>query len=131
MSIPQTRAPAPVVLIVEDEEPIAQALAYIVDEAGYTPEIALHGKDALAHLDQWRPDLIITDLMMPQMGGRELIRAVHDRWDSASPPIVLMTAANPQQIAASGADALLLKPFEIEDVEGLLRRFLGGTDINP
>ena len=114
----------PVVLIAEDEEPIAEALAYVVQSAGYRAVVAVHGSAALELAHALRPDLIMTDLMMPQMGGEELIRALRQTWLGTVPPIVLMTAAGRRYAEAAGADAVLLKPFEIEEVEALLHRFL-------
>jgi DNA-binding response OmpR family regulator len=114
-----------VVLIAEDEEPIAQALAYLVEDAGYTPVVAAHGKAALEMALAQRPDLIITDLMMPQMSGKEFISALRSALDSATPPIILMTAAGRRYTDAAGANALLSKPFDLRDVEALLERYLG------
>ncbi len=113
-----------VVLIVEDEAPLAQALAYIVEDAGHTPVVAGNGKVALQLAARQRPDLIITDLMMPQVDGKEMIAALRAHWDSATPPIVLMSAAGRRYTDQSGADALLTKPFAITDVEALLHQFL-------
>jgi CheY-like chemotaxis protein len=110
------------VLIVEDEEPIATALAFIVEDAGYVPLIAMHGRQALDVLRERHPALIITDLMMPYMNGAQLIAAVRAQDDA--PPIVLMTAAGPRYSAAADADAVLSKPFNITEVERLLHRYL-------
>lgn len=121
---PSTDPVVRVVLIAEDEEPIADALAYLVQSAGYRAVVAVHGAAALELAQAHRPDLIITDLMMPQMGGEELIRALRQTWPGTAPPIVLMTAAGRRYAEAAGADAVLLKPFEIEEVEALLQRFL-------
>lgn len=117
---------APCVLIVEDEEPIAQTLAYIIEDAGYRPVVAIHGKAALAALQTCVVRLIITDLMMPQMDGAQLIAALHTSATAGQviPPIVIMSAAASRYLAATGADAVLPKPFDIADVETLLKRFL-------
>jgi phosphoserine phosphatase RsbU/P len=115
----------PLVLIVEDEQPIAEALTYIVEDAGYTALAAPHGKAGLALALEHRPALILCDLMMPQMGGRELIRQLHAALDSAAPPVILMTAADIRFAQDAGAVAVLKKPFELTAVEALLRRFLG------
>ena len=121
----QATEPTPkVVLIVEDEEPIAEALAFLVEDAGYTPAIAFNGAAALELARAQRPDLVITDLMMPRMDGKELIGALRGIWDSATPPIVLMTAGGSRYSDALGANALLNKPFDISQVEALLRHFL-------
>lgn len=118
----------PVVLVAEDEEPIAAALMLIIEDAGYVPLIAAHGKEALDMSRDRHPALIITDLMMPYLDGAELISAIRAdaaQDNHAAPPIVLMTAAGLRAAQDAGADALLRKPFNIEDVEALLRRFLG------
>src|SRR5579859_6387626 len=114
----------PVVLIAEDEEPIAQVLAYMVEDAGYTAINAIHGRAALELAYTRRPDLIITDLMMPQMNGKELIHALRERMQADTPPIVLMTAAGVRYAEDAGADAVLLKPFDLEQVEEILQRYL-------
>jgi CheY-like chemotaxis protein len=120
-------ATPPVVLIAEDEEPIAQAIAYIVEDLGYIPAIAIHGKQALELARQNHPALIITDLMMPQMTGAELIRALHDdatQQNHPAPPIILMSAAGRQHMDGLGADAFLPKPFDVAQVEELLTHYL-------
>ncbi len=114
----------PLVLIVEDEEPIAEALAYIVEDAGYRTMVAPHGKAGLALALQHRPALILSDLMMPQMSGPELIRALRAELNGDAPPVVLMTAADLRFAQDAGADSVLKKPFDIAAVEALLRQFL-------
>ncbi len=119
------------VLIAEDEEPIADALASIIADAGYTPAVARHGREALGVARARHPALVITDLMMPYMSGADLIAALHtdaSNDGNAAPPIVLMTAASGRMTHVAKADALLHKPFNIEDVEDLLHRFLDPPD---
>ena len=125
-------APAapPLVLIVEDEELIAELLADVVADAGFTPLVAFHGRRALELARERPPDLMIVDLMLPYLSGADLIGAV--RADAASnghrPPVaILITGAGPSQARAAGAEVVLFKPFEIEDVDALLRRFLGSS----
>ena len=126
MSDSRVASPA-VVLIAEDEEPIAQAIAYIVEDLGYTPAVAIHGKQALELARAHRPALVITDLMMPQMTGAELIRALRQdaaQMKYAPPPIILMSAAGRQFIDTVQADAYLPKPFDVTEVEALLEQYL-------
>ena len=123
-----------VVLVAEDEEPIADALAMIIDEAGYAPLVAPHGRAALKLARAHRPALIITDLMMPYLDGEKLIEALEeDARQESRPhiPIILMTAVGGRQLETIRADALLRKPFAVEDVEALLRRFLEATGDAP
>ena len=116
------------VLIVEDEEPIAQALAYVIREAGYDSVHAAQGKVALEILRTRHPALIITDLMMPQMDGAELIAAIYAASDGARPvpPIVLMTAGGMRRAEEAGADEVLRKPFSLEQIEDILERYITG-----
>ena len=114
-------------LVVDDEAPIALALAEVIEEAGYQVILAYHGQEALELVHHYQPALIITDLMMPQVNGRELIAALRAEEiipQRTPPAIILMTAAGQAHTRDVGADAVLLKPFELEEVETLLHRFL-------
>lgn len=118
------------VLIAEDEEPIAEVLALIVADAGYLPVTAMHGKAALEVLLQRRPALVITDLMMPYLDGRAFIE--HLRTETARAgwppiPVILMTAADLDYAQTCGADAVLAKPFGLHEVEQLLHQFLAAS----
>jgi len=128
------RVDSPVVLIAEDEEPIAQAIAYIVEDLGYTPAVAIHGKQALELARAHRPALVITDLMMPQMTGADLIRALRQdaaRLNYPVPPIILMSAAGRPFIDTVQADAYLPKPFDVGEVEALLEQYLNDPEDQP
>ena len=116
------------VLIAEDEEPIAEAIAMLVEDCGYTPIIASNGRQALELARRRKPALIITDLMMPYLDGDELITALKEdaaRDGYTPPPTILLSAAGLRRMKISGADVLLPKPFELDELEKLLRRFLG------
>ncbi|HEX8033478.1 MAG TPA: response regulator [Ktedonobacterales bacterium] len=116
---------AALVLIVDDEAPIAEALAWIVEDAGYAAATATSGQAALEMVQAGaRPDLLMTDLMMPKMDGRALIGALRAMLGAAMPPVVLMTAANLRSLPGSMAEAVLAKPFALAEVERLLTRFL-------
>jgi CheY-like chemotaxis protein len=119
--------PPVLVLIAEDEEPIAEVVATVVEDAGDTPLLAAHGREALELARAKQPALLITDLMMPHLSGAELIAAL--RSDAAASghdpvPVILITAAGTAQARAAGADAVLRKPFELLELDALLRRFL-------
>ncbi|MGZ3677195.1 MAG: response regulator transcription factor [Ktedonobacterales bacterium] len=127
---PQEQSPvSSLVLIAEDDEPIALALAMIVEDEGYRVLHASDGQEALDMALRFHPALIITDLMMPRMNGAQLIAAIRSSGTTGvpAPSIVIMTAASSSYTQDTGADALLRKPFDIREVEKLLRRFLGAT----
>jgi len=119
-----------VVLIAEDERAIANIVRVVVEDAGYRPVLAAHGRQALDMARAEHPALVITDLMMPHLTGAELIAAL--RADAATDgcvraPVILMTAVNPSQARSAGADAVLYKPFDLDALEALLRRFLDAS----
>lgn len=116
-----------VVLVAEDEAPIAEAIAMVIEDAGYVPLLAAHGRQALELYRQRHPALVITDLMMPYMSGEQLIQSIHA--DAALdgnhvPPIILITAAGARRIQGIAADVIMRKPFDIADLETQLHRFL-------
>lgn len=115
------------VLIAEDEEPIALALVAVVEDLGYTPLVAAHGKQALELTRANRPRLVFTDLMMPYLDGANYIATVRKEAEAGpypAPVFILMTAAGSQRAYAAGADAVLLKPFNLDEIERLLRQYL-------
>ena len=73
---------------------------------------AHHGAVALERVRESRPDLIVTDLMMPVMGGRELIERLRSDPETATIPIVVLSANS--NLASEGADAALSKPFDLD-----------------
>ncbi len=116
-----------VVLVAEDEETIAEALAMIVEDAGYFPVVAHDGREALALARQYRPHLIISDLMMPYLSGRDLIAAVRAEaaaQGQAPPPVVIVTAASRLRAEETGADAVITKPFDVTRVEAVIHGLL-------
>ena len=117
-----------VVLIAEDEPPIAEIVAEVVADLGCTPLVAPDGRRALALAREQHPALLVTDLMMPYLSGAELIAALRaDAAAAGTPavPVILMTAAGPRAARAVGADAVLPKPFRLDDLEDLVRLLLG------
>ncbi len=123
----QGSKPSDVVLIVDDEAPIAEALALIIEDAGYRAVAAFRGQEALALARELRPAMLITDLMMPQLDGAALVYELRKEAQSDLSPlpiIIAMTAGGVVHAHAVEPDGVLQKPFSIEDVESLLRRFL-------
>jgi len=112
------------ILIVEDEAPLRELLADLVEDAGYRPLQAIHGREALALIEQERPDVVLSDVMMPVLNGAELCRILKAQPSSASIPVILMSAAGPAIADGAGADAFVDKPFELSELEALVRRWL-------
>ncbi|MBA3843025.1 MAG: hybrid sensor histidine kinase/response regulator [Actinobacteria bacterium] len=114
------------ILVVDDESSMRFLIRMIFEAEGFEVVEAHHGTAALERLKETpRPDLVVTDLMMPVMGGRELIERLRANPETAEIPILVVSAnAN---ITVPGADAALPKPF---DSDALLdtARALGKRD---
>ncbi len=123
-----------IVLIAEDEKPIAEFISSIVEDMGYVPVVARHGRQALELAHAQAPALLITDLMMPYMSGADLIAALRTEAavrGQAAVPIILMTAAGAVHALAAGADAVLYKPFDLIELEDLVEKLLSAPPPLP
>jgi CheY-like chemotaxis protein len=96
------------ILIVDDEPDIRFIMRLIFEGAGHTVMEARHGGTGLKSVKATRPDLVITDAMMPTMGGLEFIARLRSDPETAAIPI-LAVSGNAE--LATGADAVLRKPF--------------------
>ena len=108
------------ILVVDDESAIIEVLRGLLEDEGYRVVSAANGHDGLARIAQERPDLIVSDVMMPRMGGLALARALRQNPEYAAIPIVLASAGVP---AINGvADAFLAKPFDFGILLATVRR---------
>jgi DNA-binding response OmpR family regulator len=117
----------PHVLLVDDEEPLRESLSYSLRKEGYTVTVAADGHTAIKQFHKQVPDVILLDLMLPEVDGMEVcwrIRAFSDV------PIVMLTAKD-QDIdktwgLEAGADDYVTKPFNTREllarIEAVLRR---------
>lgn len=106
--------PVKTILIVDDESNMRFLLRMILEGAGYEVVEAAHGAAALARVAESSPDLIVTDLMMPVMNGRELIERLRGDPQTAEIPIVVVSA-NPRT-TLDAVDAVLAKPFDPDEL---------------
>jgi two-component system, chemotaxis family, chemotaxis protein CheY len=108
----------PLILVVDDDPDILDALSEILEAEGYEVDRARHGQEALSRLDQRHPDLILLDLMMPVMDGWEFAQALRRREDGAQVPVVVLSADRQAGAKARvvGARAFLAKPFELNEL---------------
>ena len=120
------------ILVVEDELPIAEVVTTVLEYAGYLTVVAGNGREALEHLESTRPDLILSDIMMPIMDGRELCKRLDAHPEHNSIPVVLMSSAY-SSINLDGCKhvAFLKKPFDIEDLVKTLSSALGKGSERP
>jgi CheY-like chemotaxis protein len=109
------------ILIVDDEEPLRDFLALVLEDAGYTVMTAIHGAQALEIIEREDPDLVISDVMMPLINGVELCQRVKRDKDI---PVILMSAAGRDLAETAGADAFIAKPFDLDNMESLVEHWL-------
>lgn len=125
---PSARAEAtPVrVLVVDDESSARSALAELLREEGYEVQSAADGYKALGRVDTWDPDVVITDVKMPALGGIELMTKLRERLPEVA--VVVMTAYGSVEGAVEamhlGADDYLSKPVHLPQLLVVLRRVL-------
>ncbi|MDY0268573.1 hybrid sensor histidine kinase/response regulator [Trichloromonas sp.] len=120
--VPAPSQCAPLVLIVEDEPELAELLEYNLHRHGYRTEIAGDGLSACRRIGTARPDLILLDLMLPDLDGREICAMVrsHPDPETAPTPIIMLTALGTLEDRVrgveAGADIYLSKPYSVREV---------------
>jgi two-component system, OmpR family, phosphate regulon response regulator PhoB len=120
----------PYLLVVEDEPPLQELLAYNLERSGYEVAQAFDGEEALTLIDERPPDLVILDWMLPGVSGIEICRQLRRRAKTAHLPIIILTARGeePDRLRGyeTGADDFITKPFSpaelVARVRAVLRR---------
>jgi two-component system NtrC family sensor kinase len=121
------------VLVVDDEEPVANQLARLLRQIGHEPVVASSADEALERIAQQSFDLILTDVKMPGMSGFELHQIIKQQNPGLASRLVFVTgdmlsAATQARIAQSG-NPYIAKPFAIERLERLVRTLLSQRPI--
>ncbi len=112
------------ILVVDDERSVREMLAQALEDSGYAVLLAYHGRHALDVIQDRLPDLVISDVMMPLVGGVELCQTLKSRRETAAIPVILMSAAGIQAGAGAGADAMMAKPFDLDAMDELVSHHL-------
>jgi len=109
------------ILIVDDDPWILRMVSTLLEKRGYGIFTAEDGEDGVLKADQSKPDLIITDVMMPRMDGWQMVRALRSRPDLAFIPVIFLTALGGEEDRIKGfrlgADDYLAKPFRFEELD--------------
>lgn len=120
---------APQVLVVEDDDHIAQVLRFMLERQGYRVTHLADGRAASEHIAaSTAPDLILLDVMLPYMDGFELVGQARARSGWASVPILMLTAKNTERDTVraldAGANDFVTKPFQPNELLARVRRLL-------
>jgi two-component system KDP operon response regulator KdpE len=123
------------ILLVDDERQITRVLSRGLTAAGYEVHVAADGEAALQTFTDWRPDLIVTDLSMPNMNGLELCRRLRG---FSNVPIIVLSVKGEERAKVealdAGADDYVTKPFGIDEllarIRANLRRAPAALDAN-
>jgi CheY-like chemotaxis protein len=112
------------VLVVDDDEVILESIQLALMDEGYTVVVASNGQEALDRARAHSPSLILLDMKMPVMDGWTFAAAYREQ-PTPRAPIVVMTAAHDSRARAAeiGADSFLAKPFDLDHLLDLVRRF--------
>jgi len=123
----------PRILLVDDETSITESLAPFLSRSGFAVRVAGDGAEALEEAGSWHPDIIVSDVVMPRVDGRELIRRLRAAGDQ-TPAILLTQVGESSERSAAleeGADDYLNKPFDPQElvarVRAVLRRVAAGA----
>lgn len=108
-----------IVLVVEDNENERELYTLLLEMKGFKVKSVDTGQGALAELQRDPPDIILTDIAMPNMNGLDLVRQIKSRTELASIPIIVMTAFDDHYLKwaeCMGATKTISKPFEPDDL---------------
>ncbi|HVZ01524.1 MAG TPA: response regulator [Dongiaceae bacterium] len=123
---------APAILLVEDDETVRDAVSTMLERAGYAVTQAENGLIAAGLIENWTPDLVITDIFMPDGDGIEILSLIKKRRPAL--PVIAISGGSPTlrldylRVADDlGAAATLYKPFAAEDFLATVARVLKGA----
>ncbi len=123
---------SPTILVVDDEQSISEVVSLYLMRSGYTVQVVHNGKAAIQALTQRKPDLVILDLMLPEIDGWEITRRLRAEGNT---PIIMLTARKEEADRIlgleMGADDYVVKPFSPQElvsrVRAVLRRAQGAA----
>ena len=107
------------ILVVEDNNDLSLLFRLVLESAGYRVATVDNGFDALKAIDEIQPQLVLMDVMMPEINGLQVARNIKQKKDYQSLPILLVSALDrlkEEQLNSSKANGILYKPFDMDDL---------------
>jgi CheY-like chemotaxis protein len=118
------------IMVCDDEPHILEGLRYLLRGPEREIDVASSGKEALAHIEAQKPDLLITDIMMPEMSGLEVVSILRGQEVTKDLPIIILTAKGQAQDAAMAQQVwgatVVAKPFNPQELRELVTTTLAG-----
>ncbi len=117
------------IMVVEDSEVIQEMLREELIEAGYEVFSAYNGFEALRDLEEFQPDLIITDIMMPKLDGLRLCEAIQNRIETRDTPFIFLSSKFDKDTVERGkkigARFFVAKPFKMDTIKDCVNKIFG------
>jgi two-component system, OmpR family, response regulator RegX3 len=117
--------PASRILLIEDESSLAESIRYAMEREGFVVDVATDGRVALDRFHEAEPDLVILDLMLPEVSGLDVCRRIRE---SSTVPILMVTAKDSEADKVAGlelgADDYVTKPFSVRELVSRVRAHL-------
>jgi excisionase family DNA binding protein len=114
------------ILVVDDDDGLREYLRVTLETDGYTVREAANAAEGLAALDEEPPDLILLDVMMPEVDGFEMLRRVHERHGVGAIPVIMFSGKVDEAATAAerGAQAFIGKPFDPQQLIDATKQLL-------
>lgn len=117
------------VLFVDDSATIRQSAQRVLEEAGYSVMLAADGFQALAHVVQWHPDVVLADIAMPRLDGYQMCALIKSNADYQGIPVIMLSGKDGQfdkeRACLVGSDSHVAKPFSTQALTAALESFSG------
>jgi two-component system, OmpR family, alkaline phosphatase synthesis response regulator PhoP len=117
------------VLVVEDEPNIVMSLQFIMRQVGFMVRVASDGEQALNAINEYVPDLVLLDIMLPKRDGFEVCESIRNNPSCGRVKIIMLSAksrdADREKALALGADEFMTKPFSTRVLGGLVKQLMG------
>lgn len=114
------------ILVVDDEPELLQLLRYVLEASGFSVVLAPDGRQALEQVQKERPDLVLCDVVMPELNGFETVRALRQNPETRLLPVLMLSARGQahdvQRALDAGADGYVTKPFSYRELVAEVKR---------
>ncbi|MFH0793095.1 MAG: response regulator [bacterium] len=123
------------ILAIDDENDVLLIIKTALKSEGYEVQTATNGLDGLALAEEFGPDLIVLDIMMPEMDGFEVLRHLKDNEKTFHVPVIMLTGlsdkAKIQDALNKGIDYYIVKPFEFHDLISKVEIAIANSEAGP